>query len=75
MNDLESRVLNSIEHDLLRELHKHVDILNDVLKREITEAEFSAMKYKERECYDRLIELKRAFNVLTSFLDVTSNKK
>ena len=75
MNDLESRVLSSIEHDLLREVHKHADILNEVLRQEIAEAEFSAMKYKEQECYERLVDLKRAFNVLTSFLYVTSNKK
>lgn len=73
MNTLESRVLNSIETDLLREIHKHADILNEVLRQEIAVAEFNAMKYKDHECYERLIELKRAFNVLTSFLHVTNN--
>lgn len=71
MNHLEQRVLTAIEHDLLRELHRHADTLTAVIKREVAEAEFAAMKYKERECYDRLLELKRTFNVLNSFLHVT----
>lgn len=71
MNNLERRVLTAIEHDLLRELHRHADKLTDVIKREVAAAEFSAMRYKERECYERLIELKRAYNVLSRFLQVT----
>ena len=71
MNNLERRVLTAIEHDLLRELHRHADMLTGVFKREVEAAEFSAIRYKERECYERLIELKRAHNVLNRFLHVT----
>lgn len=71
-NETDERVLTLIEHDLLRELHKHSRVILRVLEQEISKAEFSVFRYKdEPECYEQMIKLKQARNVLKSFLHVT----
>lgn len=72
MSDSEdSRVLSMIERDLLRELHRQSDTILEILKLEMSRAEFNVFKYKDAECYDQLIDIKKSHNIFKNFLRVT----
>lgn len=68
----EVRVLNAIQHDLLREVHAHKQDILTILESHLKSTEFNAYKYKEQECYEQLTSSKRAYNVLKAFLSVTT---
>lgn len=70
-SEQDQHTLTAIQTDMLRELHRKQDILIEVLDGEIAVASFHASKYKEEECYDRLVSLKKARNTLDVFLKVT----
>lgn len=73
--DKELRVLSAIQSDLLKELVKERDTILKQFKMDVDRASFSASKYKERECYDELIKIKRAYNILKTFLELTHDEK
>ena len=60
-----------IRHDLLHELHKHEVILIRSIRERVEMLEFQAARYKEKEVYDDLLEMKRAFNILKCYFEVT----
>lgn len=74
-SEQEVRVLNAIENELLRELLKHsCDILR-VVEDAVKKSEFAASRYREPECYDKLLKTKRGYNILKTFLEVTGHEK
>ena len=73
-SEQDQHTLTAIQTDMLRELHRKQDILIEVLDSEIAVASFHASKYKEEECYDRLVGLKKARNTLDVFLKVTQTR-
>lgn len=68
---LEQRVLSTIEHELIKEMHKQKDLLLRMIGKEIDVAEFSAHKYKEQECYETVINVKKLHNVIDMFFKCT----
>ena len=71
-SNIDRRVLNAIERELLRELHIEKDTLLDTIENAVNVASFHAQKYKVREEYENLLKLKRAYNILRTFLHVTN---
>jgi ribosome biogenesis protein Nip4 len=63
--------LTAIQSDMLRELHNNQEKLIHIIDKKIDEQTFHAMKYKERECYEALLELRELRNTLQVFLQVT----
>lgn len=70
-SEQDQHTLTAIQTDMLRELHRKQNILIEVLDSEIAVASFNASKYKEEDCYNRLVSLKKARNTLDVFLKVT----
>lgn len=73
--DKELRVLSAIQSDLLKELLKEKDVILEQFKIDVDRVSFSASKYKERECYEDLVKIKRAYNILKTFLELTHDEK
>lgn len=71
----EDKLLQEIQLDLLRELLKEKCTIIQVLQNAVSRAEFSAAKYKDRESYERLLSLKRGFNILKRYIEVSSHEK
>lgn len=71
MKKKDKRLISTIRHDLLHELHKHEDVLIKSIKDRVARLEFQAARYKEKEVYDDLLEMKRAYNILKCYFDVT----
>lgn len=71
MKKQDQRIISSIRHDLLCELHRHEDVLIDAITGRVSKLEFQAAKYKEKEVYDDLLEMKRALNILKCYFEVT----
>ena len=69
--ELETRVLSTIEHELIKEMHKQKDLLLRMISKEIDISEFSAHKYKEQECYETVINVKKLYNVIDMFFKCT----
>lgn len=73
--DKELIVLDAIQSDLLRELLKDKCTIFKYLDRAVNQAAFSAAKYKEKECYEELLALKRARNIFKTFIEVSSHEQ
>ena len=73
--DKDKMTLSVIQADLLRELMKDKCTIFKYLDVAVKRAEFQAMRYKEKECYDDLLALKRARNIFKTFIEVTSHEK
>lgn len=74
-SDKDDTTLNVIQADLLRELIKDKCTIFKYLDGAVKRAEFQAMRYKEKECYDDLLALKRARNIFKTFIEVSSHEK
>lgn len=70
MSVQDDKTRSCIEQELLRELAGCDSILLDTLNKELSSLEFHAMKYKDEECYKKLISFKRAHNILKLYLDI-----
>lgn len=70
MSERDDKTRVCIEHELLRELVSVEDSILDLMNKEISHLEFHAMKYKEREYYEQLVQLKRSANIFKLYLDV-----
>ena len=70
----EEHVLSAIQADLLRELLKEKCTILKTLESAISRQQFSAMRYHEQECYEQLLSTKRAYNILKTFLEVSSHE-
>ena len=73
MKKSDQKLISVIRHDLLYELHKHEDVIIRSLKERVSKLEFQAARYKEKEVYDDLLEMKRALNIIRCYFDVTHN--
>lgn len=71
MKEKEKRLISVIRHDLLHELHKHEEVLIKAIEERVAKLEFQAARYKEKELYDDLLEMKRALNILRCYFDAT----
>jgi len=71
MKRKDQKLISVIRHDLLHELHKHEDILIKSIRERVQKLEFQAARYKEKEVYDDLLEMKRALNILKCYFEVT----
>lgn len=74
MKKQDDKAISTIRHELLCKMHKHEDIILESLKMRVTELEFHAAKYKEKEVYDRLLDMKSAFNTIKCYFQVTHNE-
>ena len=74
-SEQELRVLDAIQNELLKELLKHSCDILIVLEDAVKKSEFAASRYKEQECYDKLLKTKRGYNILKYFLEVMSHEK
>ena len=70
-SEQDQHTLSAIQTDMLKELHRCEDQLLELIDDRIRHQEFVSMRYKEKECYDKLVELKRLRNTLYNFLQVT----
>lgn len=68
-------VLSAIQADLFKELLKNKCTIFKHLDQAVRRAEFVAARYKEQECYDDLLTLKRARNIFKTFIEVSSHEK
>ncbi len=66
-------ILNVIQTDLLRELMKDKCVIYKYLNNAVAHAEFSAARYKEKECYEELLALRRARNIFKTYIEVSSH--
>ena len=71
MKKKDQRVISAIQHDLLCELHRHEGVLIRSLEVQVDKLEFNALKDKEQDTYNDLLEMKRALNILKCYFDVT----
>jgi hypothetical protein len=71
MKKKDQKLISVIRHDLLHELHKHEAILIKSIRERVDKLEFQAARYKEKEVYDDLLEMKRALNILKCYFEVT----
>lgn len=71
----EQRVLTAIQDDLLRELLKEKCTLLETMRVTVQRQDFSARKYKDQESYERLLNFKRAYNILKTFLEVCAHEE
>lgn len=71
MKKKDQKLISVIRHDLLHELHKHEVILIKSIRERVDKLEFQAARYKEKEVYDDLLEMKRALNILKCYFEVT----
>jgi len=74
-SDKDENTLSIIQADLLRELVKDKCTIFKYLDQAVRRAEFSAARYKEQECYEELLALKRARNIFKTFIEVSSHEK
>jgi hypothetical protein len=72
--DKEQHVLTAIQADLLRELLKERCVILKTLDAAVKRQTFHAMRYHEKECYEQLLRTKRAYNILKTFLEVSSHE-
>ena len=73
-SEQDDHTISAIQADLLRELLKEKCTLLQTLETAIGRQQFQAMRYHEKECYDKLLETKRAFNILKAFIEVSSHE-
>lgn len=73
-SDKDEMTLSLIQADLLRELMKDKCTIFKYLDSAVKRAEFSAMRYKEKECYEDLLALRRARNIFKTFIEVSSHE-
>ena len=71
----EERVLTAIQNDLLKELLKCKCELLTTMRVATKKANFHAMRYKKRECYEKLLSTKKAYNILKTFLEVCAHEE
>ena len=74
-SEQEEHTISAIQADLLREMLKSKCEILDIIKDATRRAEFHAMKYKQKECYEELLSKKKAYNILKAFIEVSSHEE
>jgi len=69
MNQQEKIQLDHEQSDLLRELSNNSDDIVSIIDLHLRKCEFSAFKYKEQECYEDLMRVKKSYNLLRTFFN------
>ena len=69
MNQSENIQLDHEQSELLRELSIHSDDIVNIVDLHLRKCEFSAFKYKEQECYEDLMKVKKSYNILRTFFN------
>jgi hypothetical protein len=69
MNQQEKIQLDHEQSDLLRELSNRSDDIVSIIDLHLRKCEFSAFKYKEQECYEDLMRVKKSYNILRTFFN------
>ena len=69
MNQQEKIQLDHEQSDLLRELSNRSDDIVSIIDLHLRKCEFSAFKYKEQECYEDLMRVKKSYNLLRTFFN------
>lgn len=69
MNQQEKIQLDHEQSDLLRELSNSSDDIVSIIDLHLRKCEFSAFKYKEQECYEDLMRVKKSYNILRTFFN------
>lgn len=69
MKQQENIQLDHEQSELLRELSTHSDSIVSIVDLHLSKCEFSAFKYKEQECYDDLMRVKKSYNILRTFFN------